>query len=43
MYMAKELCDLKLKEIAEQFEAELWGGGLSRNRLKDGRKSFANV
>jgi chromosomal replication initiation ATPase DnaA len=25
MYLAKELCDLKLKEIAEQFEAGSYG------------------
>jgi hypothetical protein len=43
MYLAKELCDLKLKEIAAQFGTGSYGAaglGMSRNRLKDpsGRK-----
>src|SRR5262245_40681722 len=37
MYLAKELCDLKLKEIARQFGTGSYGGGLgmSRSCFKD--------
>ena len=42
MYLANERCDMKLKEIAAQWDRELWRGGLgmSRSRLDDagGRK-----
>jgi|SRR5262249_17129300 len=38
MYLVKELCDLRLQEIAERFGARSYGavGGMSRSRRQSG-------